>query len=358
MLEVFNNLFMTIAEQMGLRLQNTAYSVNIKERLDFSCALFDADGNLIANAPHMPVHLGSMSESIKTVIRAERRQDAAGRRLRAERSVQRRHAPARRDRDHAGVRSAGQTTVLFYVGSRGHHADIGGITPGSMPPFSTAIEEEGVLIDNFLLVERRPLPRGGDASRCCARGPYPARNPAAEHRRPAGADRRQREGRAGAAARWSTQFGLDVVRAYMRHVQDNAEESVRRVIGALKDGAFALPLDNGARDQGRRSRVGRDRRSARRSTSPAPRAQLPNNFNAPAAVSMAAVLYVFRTLVDDDIPLNAGCLKPLEVIIPEGSMLQPALPGRGGRRQRRDLAVHHRRALRRARRDGRRRRAR
>ncbi len=172
MLEVFNNLFMNIAEQMGLRLQNTAYSVNIKERLDFSCALFDADGDLIANAPHMPVHLGSMSESIKTVIRAQPRHDAAGRRLRAQRPVPRRHAPARRDGGHAGVpRAPAMRSRRFYVGSRGHHADIGGTTPGSMPPFSTRIDEEGVLIDNFKLVDATARCARPRCWRCCAAAP-------------------------------------------------------------------------------------------------------------------------------------------------------------------------------------------
>ena len=218
-----------IAEQMGLRLQNTAYSVNIKERLDFSCALFDADGNLIANAPHMPVHLGSMGESDQDRDRARTPADAAGRRLRAERPVPRRHAPARRHRDHAGVRRGAATSILFYVGSRGHHADIGGITPGSMPPFSTRIEEEGVLIDNFLLVEggrlRESEMRRAARQRRATRRATPSRTSPTCRRRSRPTRRACRS-----CARWSTQFGLDVVQAYMRHVQDNAEESVRRVI--------------------------------------------------------------------------------------------------------------------------------
>ncbi|WP_157265235.1 hydantoinase B/oxoprolinase family protein [Azohydromonas aeria] len=325
MLEVFNNLFMNIAEQMGLRLQNTAHSVNIKERLDFSCALFDGEGNLIANAPHMPVHLGSMSESIKTVIARN---------------------PGMRPGDvfvlndpyHGGthlpdvtvvtpVWTGDGSAVLFYVASRGHHADIGGITPGSMPPFSRRIEEEGVLIDNVLLVEGGRL-REAQMLALLEGGPYPARN----------AQQNLADLRAQIAANEKgvqelhamvAQFGLDTVRAYMGHVQDNAEESVRMAIARLdpaltRDGRFTLPLDNGAKIEVA-LRIDRDKRSAVvdfTGTS----AQREDNFNAPKAVSMAAVLYVFRTLVDDEIPLNAGCLKPIEVIVPEGSMLNPAPP--------------------------------
>ncbi len=319
MLEIFNNLYMSIAEQMGLRLQNTAYSVNIKERLDFSCALFDAAGNLIANAPHMPVHLGSMGESIKTVIRLN-----AGRMKPGDVYVL--NAPYNGGTHLPDVTVItpvfGGEGILFYVGSRGHHADIGGITPGSMPPGSKVVEEEGVLIDNFLLVEQGRF-REAEARALLASGRYPVRN----------VEQNIADLRAQIAAnekgvqelrRMVEHFGLDVVRAYMGHVQDNAEESVRRVIEVLKDGSFELPLDNGAV-----IKVGitidRDRRAARIDFS-GTSGQLPNNFNAPSAVSMAAVLYVFRTLVDDDIPLNAGCLKPLEVIIPEGSMLRPRYP--------------------------------
>lgn len=321
MLEVFNNLFMNIAEQMGLRLQNTAYSVNIKERLDFSCALFSAEGQLIANAPHMPVHLGSMSESIKTVIERN---------------------PAMREGDvyvlndpyHGGTHlpdvtvvtpvylQAGDPKPSFYVASRGHHADIGGSTPGSMPPFSATIEEEGVLFDNFLLVRDGRL-REAELRQQLASGRWPARNP----------DQTIADLRAQIAANEKgvqelramvDQFGRATVAAYMQHVQDNAEESVRRVITALKDGQFTLPLDNGAQIAVKLT-VHRDRREATIDFS-GTSAQLPNNFNAPKAVTMAAVLYVFRTLVDDDIPLNAGCLKPLEVIVPPGCMLNPNPP--------------------------------
>ncbi len=323
LLEVFNNLFMNIAEQMGLQLQNTAYSVNIKERLDFSCALFDAEGNLIANAPHMPVHLGSMSESIKTVLSRN-----AGRMRPGDVYVL-------NDPYHGGTHLPDVTVVTpvylegggserptFYVGSRGHHADIGGTTPGSMPPFSTRIEEEGVQIDNvklcqggrFLEAEMRALLQSGE---------HPSRNPeqnlADLKAQVAANEKGVRELHAMVA-----HYGLEVVQSYMRHVQDNAEESVRRVITKLTDGAFTLRLDNGAEIKvairvdaaARRAQIDFTGTSA----------QLTNNFNAPTAVSMAAVLYVFRTLVDDEIPLNAGCLKPLEVIIPEGSMLNPKPP--------------------------------
>jgi 5-oxoprolinase (ATP-hydrolysing) len=321
LLEVFNNLFMNIAEQMGLQLQNTAYSVNIKERLDFSCALFDTAGNLIANAPHMPVHLGSMGESIKTVIR-----ENAGK-------MQPGDVFVLNDPYHGGthlpditvitpVYIADEATPTFYVGSRGHHADVGGTTPGSMPPFSTRIEEEGVQINNVKLVERGLL-REAEMIALLESGEYPSRNPQqnmADLRAQIAANEKgQQELR-----RMVGEFGLDVVLAYMRHVQDNAEESVRRVITRLNDGAFTLPLDNGAQISVS-VKVDAASRSATidfTGTSP----QQTNNFNAPTAVCMAAVLYVFRTLVDDDIPLNAGCLKPLNVIIPPGSMLNPNPP--------------------------------
>jgi len=321
MLEVFNNLFMSIAEQMGYRLQNTAYSVNIKERLDFSCAIFDERGNLIANAPHMPVHLGSMGESIRTVMNANAGQMKPG------------DAYVVNDPYHGGTHLPDVTIItpvfdragrdiLFYVGSRGHHADIGGTTPGSMPPDSRTVEDEGVLFTNFQLV------RDGEFREQAARGilgsgKWPARNP----------DQNIADMRAQIAAnekgvqellRMCDHFGLDVVRAYMGHVQDNAEEAVRRVISVLKDGSYEYPLDNGAVirvavrvDQAARSAV-----VDFTGTSP----QLDNNFNAPGAIAVAAVLYVFRTLVDDEIPLNAGGLKPLEIIVPQGSMLRPNPP--------------------------------
>jgi 5-oxoprolinase (ATP-hydrolysing) len=321
LLEVFNNLFMNIAEQMGLQLQNTAYSVNIKERLDFSCALFDTAGNLIANAPHMPVHLGSMGESIKTVIRENTGKMQPG------------DVFVLNDPYHGGTHLPDITVITpvyigdeaeptFYVGSRGHHADVGGTTPGSMPPFSTRIEDEGVQINNVKLVERGVLCEA-EMIALLESGEYPSRNPQqnmADLRAQIAANEKgQQELR-----RMVGEFGLDVVQAYMRHVQDNAEESVRRVVTRLKDGAFTLPLDNGAQISVA-VKVDAINRSATidfTGTSP----QQTNNFNAPTAVCMAAVLYVFRTLVDDDIPLNAGCLKPLNVIIPPGSMLNPNPP--------------------------------
>src|SRR6266851_3267937 len=320
-LEVFNNLYMSIAEQMGLRLANTAYSVNIKERLDFSCAVFDRQGNLIANAPHMPVHLGSMGESVRVVIGANRGRMKAG-------NVYVLNAPYNGGTHLPDVTvitpvfdDAGKE-ILFYVGSRGHHADIGGITPGSMPPRSKVVEEEGVLIDNFLLVEEGRL-REAETVALLSGGPYPARNVQqnmADLRAMIAANEKGSQ----ELRRMVAHFGLDVVYAYMRHVQDNAEEAVRRVIGVLKDGDFSYEMDNGGVIRVKIS-IRHETRSATidfTGTSP----QLPDNFNAPAAVCMAAVLYVFRTLVDDEIPMNAGCLKPLEVIIPEGSMLRPRYP--------------------------------
>ena len=321
MLEVFNNLFMNIAEQMGLQLQNTAYSVNIKERLDFSCALFDAQGNLIANAPHMPVHLGSMSESIKTVM-----QGNAGKMLPGD-------VFALNDPYHGGTHLPDVTVVtpvfddarqkiLFYVGSRGHHADIGGTTPGSMPPFSTRIEEEGVQINNVKLVDQGRMLEA-EMVALLSSGEYPSRNPQqniADMRAQIAANEKGVQ----ELRKMVVQYGLPMVQAYMGHVQDNAEESVRRVITRLKDGRFTLSLDNGAQISVA-IKVNTAERSAQidfTGTSP----QLTNNFNAPTAVCMAAVLYVFRTLVGDEIPLNAGCLKPLEVIVPEGSMLNPRPP--------------------------------
>jgi 5-oxoprolinase (ATP-hydrolysing) len=323
MLEIFNNLFMSIAEQMGLRLQNTAYSVNIKERLDFSCAIFDADGNLVANAPHMPVHLGSMGESIKTVMRENAGKMKSG------------DVYVLNDPYNGGTHLPDVTVIspvfdetgaeiLFYVGSRGHHADIGGTTPGSMPPDSTHIEQEGVLINNFKLVDGSDgVLREAQARVLLTSARYPARNP----------DQNMADLRAQVAAnqkgveelrKMVAHFGLPTVRAYMGHVQDNAEEAVRRVITALKDGHYDYELDNGARIKVA-VRVDAAARSAEidfTGTS----SQLPNNFNAPSSVCMAAVLFVFRTLVDDEIPLNAGCLKPLKVIIPPGSMLNPHYP--------------------------------
>lgn len=319
MLEVFNSLFMSIAEQMGVRLENTAHSVNIKERLDFSCALFDADGNLIANAPHIPVHLGSMGESIKEVLR------------RNEGTLRPGDVYAINDPYHGGTHLPDVTVVTpvfegdelrFLVASRGHHAEIGGTTPGSMPAFSRTIHEEGVLFDNWLLVRDGTL-REAETRDLLTSAPYPSRSP----------DTNLADLRAQIAAnekgiaelrRMTDQFGADVVQAYMGHVQDNAEESVRRIVARLHDGGFRYETDAGAVIQVALT-VDRDARSAVidfTGTSP----QQPGNTNAPRSVVMAAVLYVFRTLVGEDIPLNSGCLKPLDVRIPPGSMLDPSYP--------------------------------
>ncbi|MFE1176490.1 hydantoinase B/oxoprolinase family protein [Streptomyces sp. NPDC058773] len=321
MLEVFNSLFMAIAEQMGVRLENTAHSVNIKERLDFSCALFDADGNLIANAPHIPVHLGSMGESIKEVLRRRGADMRPG------------DVYAINDPYHGGTHLPDVTvvtpvfdtdgdTLLFLVASRGHHAEIGGITPGSMPAFSSTVQEEGILFDNWLLVRDGEL-RERATRDLLAAGPYPSRAPdanLADLRAQIAANERGIQ----ELRRMTEQFGLDVVQAYMGHVQDNAEESVRRIIAHLSDGSYRYETDSGAEIHVALT-VDRAARSAVldfAGTSP----QLPGNANAPSSVVMAAVLYVFRTLVADDIPLNSGCLKPVEVRIPEGSMLAPVFP--------------------------------
>ncbi|WP_406251615.1 hydantoinase B/oxoprolinase family protein [Streptomyces cyaneofuscatus] len=319
MLEVFNSLFMSIAEQMGVRLENTAHSVNIKERLDFSCALFDAGGNLIANAPHIPVHLGSMGESIKEVLR------------RNEGTLRPGDVYAINDPYHGGTHLPDVTVVTpvfegdelrFLVASRGHHAEIGGTTPGSMPAFSRMIQEEGVLFDNWLLVRDGTL-REAETRDLLTSAPYPSRSP----------DTNLADLRAQIAAnekgiaelrRMTDQFGADVVQAYMGHVQDNAEESVRRIVARLQDGGFRYETDAGAVIQVALT-VDHDARSAVldfTGTSP----QQPGNTNAPRSVVMAAVLYVFRTLVGEDIPLNSGCLKPLDVRIPPGSMLDPTYP--------------------------------
>ncbi|PWI20941.1 5-oxoprolinase [Streptomyces sp. Act143] len=321
LLEVFNNLFMSIAEQMGARLESTAQSVNIKERLDFSCALFDPDGNLVANAPHIPVHLGSMGTSVKEVIRRRGSGMRPG------------DTYAVNDPYHGGTHLPDVTVItpvfdtegdriLFHVASRGHHAEIGGIAPGSMPADSRSIEEEGILFDNWLLAENGRF-REEETLRLLTEARYPSRNPRtnlADLRAQIAANRKGVD----EVARMIETFGLDVVQAYMRHVQDNAEESVRRVVDTLDDGAYAYETDSGAVIRVR-VRVDRENRSATvdfTGTS----AQLGSNFNAPFAVVNAAVLYVFRTLVADDIPLNDGCLRPLRIVVPPGSMLAPEPP--------------------------------
>ena len=330
MLEVFNNLFMAIAEQMGVALQNTAYSVNIKERLDFSCALFDRAGALIANAPHMPVHLGSMGESVQTVIRA-RAKGADGRGMRRG-DVYVLNAPYNGGTHLPDItvitpvfaedEKNSASDVLFYVASRGHHADIGGITPGSMPPSSRTVEEEGVLIDDFLLVDAGRF-REHELVELLSSGRYPSRNPAQNladlKAQIAACEKGVQE-----LHRMVRHFGQAPVEAYMRHVQDNAEEAVRRILGVLKDGAFAYEMDDGAVIKVRIAIDQKARRAIIDFTGTSD--QLDTNFNAPSAVCKAAVLYVFRTLVEDEIPMNGGCLKPLDIVIPEGSMLNPRYP--------------------------------
>jgi 5-oxoprolinase (ATP-hydrolysing) len=322
-LEIFNNLFMAIAEQMGVTLANTASSVNIKERLDFSCALFDAAGQLIANAPHMPVHLGSMGESVQEILRRRARVGA----------MQPGDAFALNAPYAGGTHLPDVTVVMpvfleagsapqFFVAARGHHADIGGITPGSMPSDSTTIDEEGVLIDNLRIVERGVFLEDALREKLSG-GAHPARNVTQNL-----ADLRAQiascqKGITELEA-MARHYGLDVVHAYMGHVQDNAEAAVRARIGELSDGAFEYEMDNGAVIRVA-IRIDRIRRTATidfTGTS----AQQPNNFNAPLPVTRAAVLYVFRTLVDDEIPMNAGCLRPIELIVPEGSMLNPRYP--------------------------------
>lgn len=321
MLEIFNNLFMNVAEQMGTVLQNTSASVNIKERLDFSCAIFDPQGELIANAPHMPVHLGSMSESIKAVMR-----EKAGSMNSGDAFVLNApynggtHLP-----DVTVIKPVFHKTsgdIIFYVAARGHHADIGGIAPGSIPADSNHVEQEGILIDNVKLVSEGVF-QEPQIRALLGAGEYPARN----------IDYNIADLKAEVAAcekgaqeleRVINHFGLDVVHAYMQYVQDNAEESVRRVLDVLHDASFTCKMDDGHQvmvsitvDHGQRTAI-----IDFTGTSDTH----PGNYNAPTAVCYAAVLYVFRCMVDQDIPLNAGCLKPLTVIIPDNSMINPSWP--------------------------------
>jgi 5-oxoprolinase (ATP-hydrolysing) len=325
-LEIFNNLFMAIAEEMGVALQSTATSVNIKERLDFSCAIFDASGALIANAPHIPVHLGSMGESIRTIIETR----GGGR---DGRGILRGDAYVLNDPYRGGTHLPDITVIVpvFYgdgaepsafVAARGHHADIGGIAPGSMPPDSRTIDQEGVLIDNQLLVDEGRF-REAEMRGLLVGGRFPARNP----------DRNISDLRAQLAAcvrgaeslvEAARDYGPEVVAAYMNHVLANAEESVRRLLDRLEDGEFSYEMDNGARVSVS-IRIDKNARSATfdfTGTS----SQLPDNFNAPYSIVRAASLYVVRTLIDDAIPMNDGCLRPIRLVVPEGSMLKPAYP--------------------------------
>ncbi len=321
MLEVFNNLYMSIAEQMGATLANTAYSVNIKERYDFSCAIFDQHGDLVANAPHVPVHLGSMSESVRTVLTQNAGQISPG-------DVFMMNNPYNGGTHLPDVTvitpvfdTAGEN-IVFTVASRGHHADIGGKTPGSAPPDSRHIEEEGVLIDNFLLVKQGTL-REQATRELLASGNFPCRN-IDQNMADLAAQIAANETGASELRKISAQFGLDTVHAYMGHVQDNAEESVRRVLEVLHDCNFSYPLDGGAKIEVDIT-VDKAARTATldfTGTSD----QSPLNYNAPLAICRAVVLYVFRTLVGSDIPMNEGCMKPLNLIVPEGSMINPKAP--------------------------------
>ncbi len=320
MLEVFNNLFMSIAEQMGLTLQNTAYSVNIKERLDFSCAVFGADGALCANAPHMPVHLGSMDESVKAIIRQNAVVNAG--------DVFVLNAPYNGGTHLPDITvctpvfdKAGEE-LLFWVASRGHHADVGGVAPGSMSPLATHIEEEGVYIDNLKLVDRGRFLQD-DIVRAFTTAKYPVRNLTQNMNdlkaQIAANARGQQE-----LEKMVESFGLDVVKAYMGHVQDNAAEMVRRVLDRLHDCAFTYPMDQGCEIKVRITVDKAARRATVDFTGTSP--QRADNFNAPMPVTRAAVLYVFRVMVDDEIPMNAGCLKPIDIVIPPQSMLSPEYP--------------------------------
>jgi len=321
MLEVFNNLFMSIAEQMGVSLQNTAYSVNIKERLDFSCAVFAADGSLVANAPHMPVHLGSMDRAVETIIRENKGKIRPGDSYLI-------NAPY-----NGGTHIPDLTVctpifdkakkkILFWVASRGHHADIGGIAPGSMSPVATSIEEEGIYIDNFKLVDRGTF-REKALYELLTNAKYPARNPL-QNVNDLKAQIAANEKGVQELRKMVEQFTLPVVHAYMQHVQDNADESVRRVIDRLHDSEFTYEADQGNVVKVKIS-VDKMKREATvdfTGTSP----QQGSNFNAPEPVTRAAVLYVFRVMVDDDIPMNAGCLRPINIVIPDNSMLRPHYP--------------------------------
>jgi 5-oxoprolinase (ATP-hydrolysing) len=321
MLEIFNNLFMSIAEQMGVVLQNTAYSVNIKERLDFSCAVFDAEGSLVANAPHMPVHLGSMDKSVETVLRENRGKLKPG-------DVYALNAPYNGGTHLPDITvctpvfdEAGKE-ILFWVASRGHHADVGGVTPGSMSPRATTIEEEGIYIDNFKMVDQGRF-RERELHDLLTGAKFPARNPTQNildlKAQIAANEKGVRE-----LKKMIGQFSLDVVRAYMGHVQDNAAESVRRVLDRLHDSEFSYEMDQGTVIKVKILVDKRKREATVDFTGTSP--QQNTNFNAPAPVTRAAVLYVFRVMVDDEIPMNAGCLRPIRIKLPERSLLSPEFP--------------------------------
>ncbi|MEJ2623359.1 MAG: hydantoinase B/oxoprolinase family protein [Pseudolabrys sp.] len=321
MLEVFNNLFMSIAEQMGVALQNTAYSVNIKERLDFSCAVFAHDGTLVANAPHMPVHLGSMDRAVETIIRENKGKIAPG-------DVYAINAPYNGGTHLPDITVCTpvfddkKKNILFWVASRGHHADVGGISPGSMSPNATNIEQEGVLFDNFKLVDRGRF-REKELMDALTGATYPARNPV-QNVNDLKAQIAANEKGVAELRKMVAQFTLPVVKAYMQHVQDNAAESVRRVIDRLHDSEFSYEMDQGTVIKVKITVDKKKREATVDFTGTSP--QQPTNFNAPEPVARAAVLYVFRVMVDDDIPMNAGCLRPINIVIPKKSMLSPEYP--------------------------------
>ena len=321
MLEVFNNLFMSIAEQMGVSLQNTAYSVNIKERLDFSCAVFADDGTLVANAPHMPVHLGSMDRAVETIIRENAGHIQPG-------DVYAINAPYNGGTHLPDITVCtpvfddAERDILFWVASRGHHADVGGISPGSMSPNAKTIEEEGVYIDNFKLVDRGHF-REGELYALLTGAEYPARN-ALQNVNDLKAQIAANEKGVQELRKMTAQFTLPVVKAYMQHVQDNAAESVRRVIDRLHDSEFAYEMDQGTVIRVKITVDKKKREATVDFTGTSP--EQPTNFNAPEPVTRAAVLYVFRVMVDDDIPMNAGCLRPINIVIPARSMLSPEYP--------------------------------
>ncbi len=331
LLEIFNNRVRAIAEEMGVTLQNTSYSVNIKERLDFSCAIFDQQGALVANAPHIPVHLGSMGESVKSLIQAKGATLKPG------------DVFASNNPYNGGTHLPDITVItpvfippnpsvssaallpqcpLFYVASRGHHTDIGGITPGSMPPDSTTIEQEGVLLDNVPIVQQGRF-QSAELLELLTAGPYPVRNPEqnlADLRAQIAANERGVQ----ELRRMVEHYGLATVQTYMQHVQNNAEAAVRRVLDVLQDGDFTYPMDDGSQIQVKITMNRQERSACLDFTGTSP--QQATNLNAPLAISKAVVLYVFRTLIEDDIPLNAGCLKPLQIVIPEGCLLNPHYP--------------------------------
>jgi 5-oxoprolinase (ATP-hydrolysing) len=321
MLEVFNNLFMSIAEQTGVSLQNTAYSVNIKERLDFSCAVFAHDGTLVANAPHMPVHLGSMDRSVETIIRDNQGRIKPG-------DVYAINAPYNGGTHLPDITVCtpvfddNKKRILFWVASRGHHADVGGISPGSMSPNATTIEQEGVYMDNFKLVDRGRF-REKELMAALTGAKYPARNPV-QNINDIKAQMAANEKGVAELRKMVAQFTLPVVKAYMQHVQDNAAESVRRVLDRLHDAEYSYAMDQGTTINVKITVDKKKREASVDFTGTSP--QQPNNFNAPEPVTRAAVLYVFRVMVDNDIPMNAGCLRPINIVVPQHTMLTPEYP--------------------------------